>query len=150
MESTLELKSTLRPKLDLNHIPELVLVPELFILELKLTILPSHILLLDQGIDHYDSRWYSKIGHRDNFNVRILHDPIQSRGCGNVNRIEVTKGGFLKTPHYSDWQQRLAQSNHHWNHRLEVTFFLPFILFHTLCIHSYIEDNAWDRCGGGF
>jgi len=40
-------KMTLEPKVDFS---ELVLVPEPIILEPKLTILPSHILLLDIGI----------------------------------------------------------------------------------------------------
>ena len=62
-EPTFESKPTLDPKLNLSHIPELVLVPEPFILEPKSTIPQSHILLLDQGINHNDSEMISKIGH---------------------------------------------------------------------------------------
>ena len=54
----LDLDSTLEPKLILElkvEFFELVLVPEPIILEPKLTIPPSHILLLDIGIDHDDS-----------------------------------------------------------------------------------------------
>ena len=49
LDSTLEPKLTLEPKVDF---PELLLVPEPIILEPKSTIPPSHILLLDIGIDH--------------------------------------------------------------------------------------------------
>ena len=55
LESTLELKSTFEPKLDLSHILKLVLVFEHLILEPKSTIPPSHILLLDLGIEQNDS-----------------------------------------------------------------------------------------------
>jgi len=55
LEPTFEPKLTLKPKLDLSHIPESVLIFEPFILESKLTIPPSHILLLDQDIAHNDS-----------------------------------------------------------------------------------------------
>jgi len=52
LNSTLELKLTLEPTIDFF---ELVLVPEPIILESKSAIPPSHILLLDIGIDHDDS-----------------------------------------------------------------------------------------------
>ena len=52
LDSTLESKLTLEPKVDFS---ELVLVPEPIILEPKSTIPSSHILLLDIGIDHDDS-----------------------------------------------------------------------------------------------
>ena len=52
LDSTLESKLTLEPKVNFF---ELVLVPEPIILELKSTIPPSHILLLDIGIDHDNS-----------------------------------------------------------------------------------------------
>ena len=54
----LDLDSTLKPKLTLEHkvdFSELVLVFEPIILEPKSTIPSSHILLLDIGIDHDDS-----------------------------------------------------------------------------------------------
>ena len=68
-----------------------------------------------------------------------MHDPIQSRGRNNVNKKEVIKGGFFET---QIEQQRLVQSDDHQNHHLEVTFFLPFLFFMHVCIHSYIKDNA--------
>ena len=52
-----DLDSTLEPKLTLEskvNFFELVLVPKPITLEPKLTIPPSHILLLDIGIDHDD------------------------------------------------------------------------------------------------
>jgi len=52
LDSTLELKLTLELKVDFL---ELVMVPEPITLELKSTISPSRILLLDIGIDHDDS-----------------------------------------------------------------------------------------------
>jgi len=51
LEPTLESKSTLEPKLDLNYILESILIPEPFNLEPKPIIPPSHILLLELGID---------------------------------------------------------------------------------------------------
>jgi len=51
LESTLESKSTLEPKIDF---PELLMVPEPITLEPKSTIPPRHILLLDIDIDHND------------------------------------------------------------------------------------------------
>jgi len=54
----LDLDSTLEPKLSLEpnvYFLELVLVPEPIIFESKSTIPPSHILLLNIGIDHDDS-----------------------------------------------------------------------------------------------
>ena len=41
-------------------------------------------------------------------NVRIMHDPIQFRGCINVNKKEDSKGWFFKTPHYLDWAAMLS------------------------------------------
>ena len=54
LELTLEPKLTFKLKLDLSHILESILVPEHFSLELKSTIPPSHILLLDLGIEQND------------------------------------------------------------------------------------------------
>ena len=54
----LDLDSTLKPKLTLEpkvNFYELLLVPEPIIFEPKSTIPPSHIPLLDIGIDHDDS-----------------------------------------------------------------------------------------------
>jgi len=104
LKQTLELKSTLEPKLDLSHIPEPILVPEHFTLEPKSTIQPSHILLLDQGIDHNDSKmvfqdWSYK---EDNFHIRILHDPNQLGNDKTVNKKEVIRSEFCELPHYLD------------------------------------------------
>jgi len=41
--------------------------------------------------------------NRDKFHVRILHDPNQIGDNNIVNRKEIIKGRFLKTPHYLDW-----------------------------------------------
>jgi len=54
LDPTLELKSTLEPRLDLNQLPESVLVLVHFILQPKSTISTNLILLLDQDIRHYD------------------------------------------------------------------------------------------------
>ena len=63
-----------------------------------LTISSNHIILLDQGIDHNVSEMIFQDWsyNWDDFNVRILHDPIQSRGSNNANKKEVIKDGFLE------------------------------------------------------
>ena len=63
LDPIFEPNPTLEFKFDLIHIPESVLVPEYFTLEPKSTILPSHILLLDQGMTKMTPRWYFKIDH---------------------------------------------------------------------------------------
>jgi len=45
--------------------------------------------------------------NRDDFLVRILHDPNQIRDNKNVNRKEV-KRGFHQPPHYADWAAMLT------------------------------------------
>ena len=75
---------------------ELVMVPEPITLEPKSTIPPSHILLLDIGIDHNNSEmiledWSYK---EDNFHDRIMHNLIQFGDNKNVNRKEIIKDGF--------------------------------------------------------
>ena len=107
LDSTLEPKPTLEPKVDF---PELVLVPELFISKPKSSIPQNHILLLDQGVDHNDSvmifqDWSCK---GNNFHDRILHDPIKIGDCKYVNKKEVNKGGFREPPHYLDWVATLG------------------------------------------
>jgi len=102
LDSTLEPKLTLEPKVNFT---ELVLVPEPIILESKSTILPSHILLLDIGINHDDSvmifqDWSCKW---NKFHNKIFHDPIHIGDCKYVNRKKVNKGGFREPPHYLDW-----------------------------------------------
>jgi len=106
LEPTIEPKPTLEPKLDFS---ELVLIHDPFILEPKSTIPPSHILLLDQGIDHNDSKiiFQDWSYNRDYVHDRIVYDPIQSRGGNTVNRKEVIKGGFHEPPPYLDWAATL-------------------------------------------
>jgi len=86
------------------------MVPELFISKPKSSISQNHIQLLDQGIDHNDSvmifqDWSCK---GNNFNDRILYDPIHIGDCKYVNRKEVNKGGFREPPHYLNWVATLG------------------------------------------
>ena len=81
------------------------MVPEPIILEPKSTIPPSHILLLEIGIDHDDfvmtfQDWSCK---ENKFHDRIFHDPIHIENCNYVNRKEVKKGGFCEPSHYLNW-----------------------------------------------
>jgi len=103
----LNLNRLLKPKLDFC---KLVLVYKLSILEPKSTIPPSHILLLDQGIDHNDSEMIIQDWsyNRDDFNGRVLHDPIHLGGCNSVNRKDVIEGGFHDNPQYLDWAATLG------------------------------------------
>ena len=94
LDSTLEPKPTLKPKVNFS---ELVLVPELFILKPKSSIPQNNILLLDQCIDHNDlvmifQEWSCK---GNNFHDRILHDPIHIGDFKYVNRKEVNKDRFV-------------------------------------------------------
>ena len=96
LDSTLESKPTLKSQVDFF---ELIMVLEPITLEPELTIPPSHILLLDIGIDHDDSvmifkDWSCK---RNNFHDRILHDPIKIGDCKYVDKKEVNKGCLLYT-----------------------------------------------------
>jgi len=59
LDQAREPNSTLEAKLDFL---ESVLVPEPITLEPKSITPSNHILLLDLGVDNYDSRWYFKIG----------------------------------------------------------------------------------------
>ena len=73
---------------------ELVLVPEPITLESKLTIPPSHILLLDIVIYHNNfvmifQDWSCK---GNEFHNRVFHDPIHIRDCNYVHKKEVNKG----------------------------------------------------------
>ena len=88
MDSTLEPKLTLEPKVDFF---KFALVSEPIILEPKSTIPPSHTLLLDIGIEHDDSvmifqDWTCK-GNK--FYDRIFHDPIH---IGDCNYVHYKKG----------------------------------------------------------
>ena len=127
-------ESALELKLNLSHILESILVPEPFILEPNSTISSSHILLLDLGIEQNDSEtiFQDCSYNQDDYNVRVSHDPIQSWDDKTVNKKEVIKGGFFENSRYLDSAEGLAQSDRHHNHRLEVTFFLPFLLFHAI------------------
>ena len=92
LDSTLEPKLTLEPQVDFL---EFVLVPEPIIFESKSTIPPSHILMLDIGIDHDDSvmifqDWSYK---ESKFHDRIFHDSIHIGDYKYVNRKEVIKDG---------------------------------------------------------
>ena len=135
LDSTLEPKLTLKPKIDFL---ELVLAPEPIILEPKSTIPLSYILLLDIGIDHEDSviifQDWSCRGSK--FHDRIFHDPIHIADCKYVNKKEVNKSGFREPPHYLNWVAT------HRNHHHKIIFSFPFFFFMHLCINSYIEDNA--------
>ena len=60
---------------------------------------------MDLGIEQNDSEMIFKEWsyNRDDFNVRILHDPNQLGGDKIVNKKEVIKGGYLENSHYLDW-----------------------------------------------
>ena len=104
LDTLLEPSSTPEPLLDLSFFPESVFVPEPIILESKSTILPSHILLLDIGIDHDDTvmifqDWSCK---GSKFHERIFHDLIHTGDCKYVNRKEVNKGSSREILYYLD------------------------------------------------
>jgi len=71
LDSTLESKPTLEPKLDLSHIPESMLVLVPFIPEPKSSIPQNRVPLLDLGIEYNDSVMYSKIGHIIGINLTL-------------------------------------------------------------------------------
>ena len=79
LDPTFEPNPTLESKLDLSHILESVSFIEPFTLKPKSTITPSHILLVDQGIDYYDCQiiFQDWSYNWDDFNDRIVHDSIQ-------------------------------------------------------------------------
>ena len=56
LDPTFEPYLILGPKLDLDQFHESILVPKPFTLESKSTISTFHISLLDQGVEHYDSK----------------------------------------------------------------------------------------------
>ena len=109
----LDLNSTLEPKLTLKSqvdFLKLVIVSEPITFEPKSIIPPSHILLLDIGIDHNDlvmifQDWSCK---RNKFHDRIFHDPIHIGDCKYVNRKGVNKGRFREPPHHLDWVATLG------------------------------------------
>jgi len=107
LEPTIEPKLTLESKLDFL---KLVLIPEPIILEPKSITSSIRILLLNQGVDYYDSEiiFQDWSYNRDSFIVRVLHDPIHLRDCKNVNKKEVIKGGFLYNPQDLDWVATLG------------------------------------------
>jgi len=91
-------------KLDLSHIPESVFILGSIILEPKSITLSSHILLLDHGVDNYDSEMIFQDWsyNWNSFNVRILHDPFHLGDFKNVKK-KVIKSGFLDNPQDLDW-----------------------------------------------
>ena len=86
------------------------MVPESITLELKSTILLSHILLLDIGINRNDSIMiFQDLSCKENnFHDRILYDLIHIGDCKYVNRKEVNKDGFREPSHYLDWAATLG------------------------------------------
>ena len=96
LNPTLKSNPTLEPKLDLNQLPESVLVLIPFTLEPKSIIQSNHIPLLNQGVDQYNSKMIFQDWsfNQDECHDRILHDPIQFGDYNNVNKLEV-KGDFL-------------------------------------------------------
>jgi len=142
-------KPTLEPKVNFF---ELVLVPEPITFEPKSTIPPSHIILLGIGIDYNDSvmifqEWPYE---GDNFHDRILHGPIHIGDCKYVNKKEVNKNVFRELPHSFDWVAMLGPIRPPPEPPPWGTLSFPFFFFMHLFIHSYIKDNACDKCGGGF
>ena len=107
LELTLEPKLTLKPKLNFL---ELVLVIEPIILNSKSITSSSHILLLVQGVNNYDSEMIFQDWsyNRDSFNIKVLHDPIHLWNYKNVNKKEVIKGRFLDNPQTLDWVAMLG------------------------------------------
>ena len=106
LDSTLEPRPTLEPKVDF---PELLMVPKPITFELKSTIPPSHILLLDIGRDHNDSvmifqDWSCKGNKFMIGSFMILFILVI------VNRKEVNKGGFCEPPYYLDWVATLVKN----------------------------------------
>ena len=60
--------------------------------------------LLDQDVEHYDSKiiFQDWSFNQDTFHDRILLDPIQLRDNNNVNGMDV-KCWFFRTPYLLDW-----------------------------------------------
>ena len=85
--------STPEPSLDLNQIPESVLVP---VLPESKSIIP----LWDKGLDKFDSEIILKVWKLDRvkFLVKIINIYIILVGC-----ILEVYGGFLRTPRKLDW-----------------------------------------------
>ena len=144
---------TLEPKLDLSFILESVSVPIPFIIEPKSSISQNHIPLLDQDLDQYDSVMISQDWHitGKKFHARILHDPIHIGEYKNVKKKEVIKGGFHENSQYLDWAETLGSIRPPsepppWDENFPSLS--PFSCI--IAFHSYIENNAWVRCEGGF
>jgi len=109
LDPTLEPNLILESRLDLNQLPDSILVLVSFTLEFKSIISSNHISLSDQGVEQYNSEmvYQDWSFNRDECHDRILHDPIQFGGYNNVNRLEV-KGGFLRLPYSLDWAVTLT------------------------------------------
>ena len=110
MDSILEPKQTLELKLDLSLIPGSVLGPVPLISDLKSSNSSNHIPLLDIGIDHNDSViiFQDCSYNRDDYNVRVSHDPIQFGDNKTVNKKDIIKCGFFENPRYLDWAATLG------------------------------------------
>ena len=110
LDQTHEPTLTLETKLDLSFIPKSVSVSIPFIVEPKSSIPQNHILLLDQGLDQYDSVMISEDWsyNRKKFHATILHDPIHIGDYKNVTRKEVMKGAFHENSQYLDWAETLG------------------------------------------
>ena len=136
--------STLEPLLDLSYFPELVLVPVLP--QSKSIILSFHTPFWDKAVDKIDSEINYGIWKLDGFKFLIKTNHIYIILVGYIREIS---GRFLRTPQKFDWAAFRGPIRPP-SKPPEVTSAFPFFFFMHTCIHSYIEDNAWDRCGGGF
>ena len=125
IRDSLEPISTPEPLLDLSHLPESVLVPVLP--ESKSTVLSFHTPFWDEVVDKFDSEISYGIWKLDGvkFLIKILHGFIFLMGY-----IKDISGGFLRDPRKVDWAAFRGPIDHHRNHHLKVTIFLPFLLFH--------------------
>ena len=130
---------------------EPVLIPNPIILEHKSIISLSQILLLDQGVDNDDLEMVFQDWsyNQDSFNVRVVHDPVHLGDNNNIDKKKAIKGGVPW------WSTIFRLGNNAWPNpattrttTLRSHFAFPFFFFMHTCIHSNIEDNAWDRCGG--
>ena len=145
LDTLIEPSSTPEPLLDLSFFPESVFVPRTSDVQVNHSIFSHSI--LGQGDWKIDSEINYKIWKLDGVKFLIKNVHIYIILVGYVKEIS---GGFLRTPRKFDWAAFSDQSDHHRNHHIKVVFSFPVFFFMHQCINSYNEDNAWDRCGGGF
>ena len=87
----------------------------------------------------------------NNFHDKIMHDPIHIGDCKYVNREDVILGGFFENSHYWDWAATLGPIRPPPEPPPWDNMFLSLSSFSCIyAFYSYIKDNTWDRCGGGF